>query len=374
MLNNSGSIAFKLGAVLAVGAALAIAVLYFLRPAARVMAVTTGVAVNAVPGSVTVAAVRQAPITCEIAGRILKSEIEIGKRFKAGDFMAQIDPGDLDLQIQKTEIERSALEAAIKIGSRLQTQLANAEDELKIKQRFFEMKTLPQVELTKQERFVDDLKQQIAREKIDNQRQLDTLVNSLETMRRQRDKMTVTAPFDGVVDRVLAHERDQVGGNSSIASFISLGRYVEGRISEENFAGVKVGDKAVVRFLSYGLQNFEATVSEKLPSAEPETQRYLVRLDVKIPPEQLLPGLTGEVSIVLGERKDATLVPRLALRGNQLFVVRDGRVEARSVKLGYTSLTDVEVLQGVKPGEIVIVDELDRFHDGQRVRPEVVKP
>jgi RND family efflux transporter MFP subunit len=362
MLNNSGSIAFKLGAVLAVGAALAVAVLYFLRPAARVMAVTTGVAVNAVPGSVTVAAVRQAPITCEIAGRILKSEIEIGKRFKAGDFMAQIDPGDLDLQIQKTEIERSALEAAIKIGSRLQTQLANAEDELKIKQRFFEMKTLPQVELTKQERFVDDLKQQIAREKIDNQRQLDTLVNSLETMRRQRDKMTVTAPFDGVVDRVLAHERDQVGGNSSIASFISLGRYV------------KVGDKAVVRFLSYGLQNFEATVSEKLPSAEPETQRYLVRLDVKIPPEQLLPGLTGEVSIVLGERKDATLVPRLALRGNQLFVVRDGRVEARSVKLGYTSLTDVEVLQGVKPGEIVIVDELDRFHDGQRVRPEVVKP
>jgi multidrug efflux pump subunit AcrA (membrane-fusion protein) len=80
------------------------------------------------------------------------------------------------------------------------------------------------------------------------------------------------------------------------------------------------------------------------------------------------------VSIVLGERKDATLVPRLALRGNQLFVVRDGRVEARSVKLGFTSLTDVEVLQGVKPGEIVIVDELDRFHDGQRVRPEVVKP
>ena len=64
-------------------------------------------------------------------------------------------------------------------------------------------------------------------------------------------------------------------------------------------------------------------------------------------------------------------MPRRALRGTQLFVVNRGRVEVRSVELGYVSLTMAEVTSGVKPGELVIVDGLEEFRDRQSVRTEL---
>ena len=81
-----------------------------------------------------------------------------------------------------------------------------------------------------------------------------------------------------------------------------------------------------------------------------------------------MPGLTGEVTIVIGERDAAAIVPRRALRGNEIFVVNNGRVELRKVQLGYVALNQVEVLGGLKAGELVIVEELERYQGGQRVR------
>jgi hypothetical protein len=49
-------------------------------------------------------------------------------------------------------------------------------------------------------------------------------------------------------------------------------------------------------------------------------------------------------------------------------VVVDGRVELRRVKKGFVWLRGIEVLDGVAPGEQVIVEDLEKFHDGSRVR------
>ena len=85
-----------------------------------------------------------------------------------------------------------------------------------------------------------------------------------------------------------------------------------------------------------------------------------------------MPGLTGEVSVIIGERQAKALIPRRALFGDNLFVVRDGRAVLTKVELGYVSLNMVEVTQGLAPGDLVIVEELDRFRDGARVKPVLV--
>jgi hypothetical protein len=93
---------------------------------------------------------------------------------------------------------------------------------------------------------------------------------------------------------------------------------------------------------------------------------------VDLPPEKLVPGLTGEVTIKIHERPSETIVSRRALRGTQLLVLNGGRVEVRNVTLGYVALNEAEILAGVKKGELVIVDELDRFQPGDRVRTELI--
>jgi multidrug efflux pump subunit AcrA (membrane-fusion protein) len=67
------------------------------------------------------------------------------------------------------------------------------------------------------------------------------------------------------------------------------------------------------------------------------------------------------------------IVPRRAVLDRNLYVVNDGRVELRKVELGYLSLTEVEVLSGVKEGEQVIVEKPERFRVGERVRVEIEK-
>jgi len=108
-------------------------------------------------------------------------------------------------------------------------------------------------------------------------------------------------------------------------------------------------------------------VTKVLPTANAETQRYIVHLSVDIPVEKLVPGLTGEVSIVLGTRDAAAIIPRRALRGGEVFVVDGGRVELRKVKVGYLTV-QAEILEGLKKDDEVIVEELDRFQPGDRVR------
>ncbi|RME70081.1 MAG: efflux RND transporter periplasmic adaptor subunit [Verrucomicrobia bacterium] len=180
--------------------------------------------------------------------------------------------------------------------------------------------------------------------------------------------MKIAAPIDGVISEVNAGPGDLVVRGSPIARLTSLDRFVEAEISEENFAGVRIGQPATVRFLQYGGMLYNARVVKILPEADPQTQRFKVHLDVEIEPEKLIPGITGEVSIVLDERPNALVIPRSALFGEKVFVVENNRVQVRDVQLGYTGLNLVEVLSGLEEGELVIVDEVDRFREGDRVR------
>src|SRR5690606_37334579 len=113
---------------------------------------------------------------------------------------------------------------------------------------------------------------------------------------------------------------------------------------------------------------YPARVDKILPTADPDTQRYSVFLEVEIDPEILVPGITGDVSIVAGEHQNTLIIPRRALFGNNVFVVTNGRVELRQVQTGFTSLNHVAILDGLSEGELVVVDQLDTFRDGDRVR------
>jgi len=181
--------------------------------------------------------------------------------------------------------------------------------------------------------------------------------------------MTIKSPIDGIVSVVYAHPGDLIDSGSPIMSVITTKRLVEAKISEEDFANIKVGQPATVIFIPYGQFIYHATVSKILPTADPETQRHLVDLNVTdIEPEKLIPGITGEVAITVGSRQAKAIVPRRALLNDNVYVVKDGRVELRQVTKGYVWLTGAEILSGLEPGDQVIVEDLESFRAGDRVR------
>jgi RND family efflux transporter MFP subunit len=343
-----------------------------LRPVAKVVAASKGRAENLVPGSVIVQAEYEMSLKSETGGRVIKSELDPGASVKAGTVLVQLDPTDLQLEIERIQNEYDAKKKSIAVGSSIKLELESARESLENFERLTKAGNYPPAELEKQRRLVKAIEQRLALEKVNNEQQIDALENNLKVKKRALDKMSMTAPFDGVVSNVYARPGDLIGAGASVATLIATSRTVEAKISEENFSGIKVGQKASVRFLGYGNWIYKAAVTKILPTADPETQRYIVHLSVEIEPEKLVPGLTGEVLITVGERQGQVLIPRRALAGNNVYVVDDGRVRLRTVEAGYVSLTAVEIVKGVKEGEQVIVDQLDRFRDGDRVRTEVV--
>ena len=362
---------------LLIGAA-AIVVLGFLlfallKPTARVADVVSGPAVKAVPGSVTVQAEFAMELKSEIGGRIVKSELDLGGKVSAGTILAQIDTGDLDLDIEKTQSDYEAAKNRIAVGSAIQLDLDSARENLENFERLTKNGNYPPAELEKQRRLVKQIEQRLALENVANKQLIDGYENTIKVQHRQHDKMTITAPFEGVVSAVFARPGDLIGSNAAIATLISTSRTVEAKISQEDFADIKLGQKATVRFLGRENDTYQAEVVQILPTAEAETQRYLVHLDVKCPPEVLVPGLTGEVNIIVGERPAKALIPRRALFGNNVYAVVNGRVQLRKVEVGYVSMNIAEITKGLATGDQVIVEELDKFRDGDRVSPELVK-
>ena len=86
----------------------------------------------------------------------------------------------------------------------------------------------------------------------------------------------------------------------------------------------------------------------------------------------LVPGITGEVTIIIAERDNALLIPRRALVGEFVYVVDGSKVVLRKVVKGYESLNLVEITSGLNIGDLVIAEQQDRFREGERVRTQVL--
>lgn len=341
--------------------------LQMMRPEAKVVVAKRERAINAVPGSITVLAERALQVKSDVGGRVLDSKLDLSAKVKAGGILIELDKTDVNLQIEQLEHDRDATQRRIKIGSATQYELQNARDLLDTYERQHKQGTITAVDLEKQNRLVKQIEQKLELETVGNEQALARIETDLKVVQRKRDLMTVRSPVDGVVSAIFINPGDLITTGDVVATIIADSRVVEAKISEENFSGLKIGQHATLRFLSYGPVQYPGRVEKILPAADPLTQRYMVHLSVEMDPKLLVPGITGEVNIVVDARDKAVVIPRRALLGRNVFVVKDGHVEIRTVEVGFTSLNSVEIVRGVEEGEQVIVEDLDRFRSGDRV-------
>ncbi len=174
-------------------------------------------------------------------------------------------------------------------------------------------------------------------------------------------KMTLVAPFDGVVTLVEPVVGETVNANTVVFSVMTADRYkIEVFVPESNISKVSVGNSATVRLDAYGdTASFSATVS-KIDPAETVIEgipTYKVTLSIVADP-RIRSGMTADINILTARKENVLTVPTRALidRKGQIFVrVVTGKTYAEvPIVIGLKgSNGNTEVISGIEAGKNV---------------------
>ena len=130
-------------------------------------------------------------------------------------------------------------------------------------------------------------------------------------------------------------------------------------VNEANLAKVRVGQSAVVRTNAFPSVSFKGKVTNLSPELDPVTRVMRVRIELENPEVRLRPEMLATAQIVVGPSRPVLLVPSDAIQqindSDVVFVRRsEDRFEVRPVHAGDTFNGRVVLLEGVKPGDVIV--------------------
>ena len=187
--------------------------------------------------------------------------------------------------------------------------------------------------------------------------QLRALAQSGETRRT----LTFRSPVSGIVMEKKAVQGMRFMPGDSLYQVADLSSvWVVADVFEQDIAQVRTGSKAKVSISAYPDRTFEGTITYVYPTLKPETRTVPVRLEIANPRQLLKPAMFAEVELPVGGKAKVLTVPNSAVldsgtRRIVLVQLAEGRFEPREVKLGSRTDNYVEVMEGVKDGEQVVV-------------------
>jgi len=341
---------------------------YLAQPSATVAIAGKGNVLNSVSGTITVKPAVQTKIASTEPGFLAESLLSDGAHITKGQVIAHIDPGDLPLRKRALELRLEEIQRQLNSEQPEDILLRTQRDELEDARELFDKKQMPKAEFDRKENEYLAAVAQVEQSDAKLKNEMELVKNDIAQLDYRLSRLDIRSPLDGTVTVVHAFPGDLLHQGTPIATITSDAVKIEAEVNQDDVASVRNANRALVRFFAYGNRVFAAQVDQLLPSTDAATQRFTVFLSLLEEPPEILPGLTGEVSFIAGERRDTLVIPRRALLNDRVMLVEDGTVRTQEVTPGYVSMTKAEIITGLVPGDEVIVEDQDLFREGDRVR------
>lgn len=326
------------------------------------------VLVASLPGSTE--AFEAANIYSRTSGYIAKRYVDIGDRVKVGDLLAEITAPELDHQISQAEATLVQNQAAL---HQVQTNRELADVTWSRDSRL-----LDKGWITKQQGDQERLKLEAEQAAVAvAQANIRAQEAHLMVLRQQKDYQRVIAPFDGVItqrniDNGSLVQADATGGTSMFTLMHSDVMRIQLYVPQDQAFGLAPGVEAIVRVPELPGVEFRGSVTRVASALQPGTRTLLTEIDVPNPNDALTPGTYCEVQLLMPRKTPSLVVPSEAIifnrDGLQAAVVEDGIVQIRKLKVVRDLGTTVEVNDGVKDGDTVIMNPPVNITDGAKVK------
>jgi RND family efflux transporter MFP subunit len=318
----------------------------------------------------TTLAFEQADIYARASGYVLKRNVDIGDHVKAGQLLAEITAPEVDYQIAQLQNNVQQLEATTRQNeaNRSLAQVTWGRDSVLVNQGW----------VTRQQGDTDRYTLQAqAHATQAAQNSAAAMQAQLETTNQQKIYQQVIAPFDGVVTQRNIDVGSLITANatSGTAMFtvvqsgvIRVWVYVP----QDSAFGVTPGIDAVIRVPAMPNLTFHGKVTRIANALQPGTRTLLTEVDIPNPDGALTPGIYCTVELRIPRQSPALIVPASAIifnqNGMQVAVVDDGVAHLRKIAITTDYGSEVEVSDGVKDSDKVILQPPVNLADGDKVQ------
>ncbi len=344
-------------------------------------------------------------VMAKVSGYVKAIHVDIGDRVKKGQLLAVLEVPEMadDLARARAALKRSEAEAA------------RAKDELRRAQTAHDIANLSYTRLAQVAAQRPGL---VAQQEIDDAKSKDLAAEAqvaavrsgldaaneeirvnqaaLGRIKTMLDYARVTAPFDGVVTKRYADTGAMIqAGTASQTQAMPLVRLSENRmlrlivpVPESAVPSVHVGQQVDVRVPTLN-RTFTGKVARFATRLSTSTRTMDTEIDVENPGLVLVPGMYAEVQLNLARRDKVLAVPVTAVdmaageasqqpkaaangRSGQVMVVGAGnKIEVRRISIGLETANKVEILSGLKEGDLVVIGGRASLQAGQEVQPKV---
>ena len=182
-------------------------------------------------------------------------------------------------------------------------------------------------------------------------------------------KTSIRAPFDGILTGIKVSIGENVTIGQELFTIVDIHEIrVAASVLETEIGKMKPGQEVDLRFNAYPGKTYKGRVLAVSPVVNAEAKTCAVHIAVSNPAEELKPGMHAEVEIAADVYPNRLLVPQEAVlvRGGRrlVFVVEDGLAKWKYIEAGLENERFLEVLEGVKEGdEVIVTGHLNLAHD-----------
>ncbi|MES2098705.1 MAG: efflux RND transporter periplasmic adaptor subunit [Pseudomonadota bacterium] len=298
---------------------------------------------------------QQAPIAARASGYLKRWTKDIGASVAKGELLAEIETPEIDQQLSQAVAARQQAAAGLDLAKSTLTRWEGLRKKDVVSQQ----------ELDERRSGATQAGANLAAAEANVQR-----------LRQTEGFKRIVAPFAGVITRRNVDVGDLIdaGGGTSRALFIltqadALRVYVN--VPQSYAQLIKPGQQVVVTQSELADRQFTGTVARTGASIDAATRTMQVEIALPNPDNALLPGAYVQVQLLL-KSASSMAIPANALliraEGIRVAVVDpNGVVALRAVKIGRNLGESVEVVDGVKPADVLVLNPSDSLADGDRV-------
>jgi len=259
----------------------------------------------------------------EVAGKIINIYFKEGSSVKKGDLLVKINDAELQAQLTKAKYNLKLLE-----------------------DREHRQRVLLEREAISQEDYDVSLNE------------LNVVKADIELVKAQVAKTEIRAPFDGVIGLKNVSEGSFVNTETIIATLQDINPIkIDFSIPEKYSGSVKVGDQ--IRFKVVGKdETYTGKVYAIEPKIDPQTRTLKLRAVYSNAARSILPGSFADVELILHEIQGALMVPTYSiipeLKGQKVFLYRNGKAFPQNVEIGIRTDTRVQITNGLAENDTLI--------------------